>query len=80
MAKAVEMGRLLGYKVRETEKAILFECHEINNLSLADEDGKVKQEWFPYSQVDKIYLSGPNSQEYDWIMVPAWLLRKKEIL
>ena len=67
-----------GYILNRTEKAIQFECWEVAGISCVKENGEPKKEWFPLSQCDKIHRTHEGS-EMDWIEVPIWLLKKKEM-
>ena len=55
--------KVYGSKVKETDKAILWEFIEPT--------GDVRQEWFPFSQTSEIHP--------DHIVVTAWIADKKGI-
>lgn len=65
--------RLSGYKKRETEKAILFEVVEIDDIPT----NKDSSMWFPISQISSALYNPPNSQDLDWIEVPEWIVEAK---
>lgn len=71
--------RISGYILARTDKAIQFECWELAGVSVCDEHGNPRREWFPLSQCPKL-LKVREQSEMDWIEVPTWLLRKKEFL
>lgn len=71
--------RISGYILARTDKAVQFECWELAGVSVCDEDGNPRREWFPLSQCPKL-LKVREQSEMDWIEVPTWLLRKKEFL
>lgn len=77
--KTVEHVVVHGYILSQTEKAIRFECHEINGLSLANEDGTHRREWFPISQCNRIHKEADKSK-MDYIDVSKWILKKKEMI
>ena len=77
--KLPETKRISGYILRRTDKAVEFECHQLAGISLLDEDGNPKKEWFPLSQCPKL-MKVRDQSEMDWIDVPTWLLRKKEMI
>lgn len=80
MAEQVpETKRVSGYILARTEKAIQFECWELAGISLCNESGDPKREWFPVSQLTKIHKVREQS-EMDYIEVATWLLKKKEML
>lgn len=74
-----EVKRISGYILARTEKAIQFECWELAGISLCDETGDPRKEWFPLSQCPKM-MKVREQSEMDWIDVPTWLLRKKEFV
>ena len=74
-----ETKRISGYILARTDKAVQFECWELAGISLCDEDGNPKKEWFPLSQCTKM-MKVREQSEMDWIDVPVWLLRKKEMM
>lgn len=72
---------LTGFIVAETEKAVLFEVHEISGSPVADP----VREWFPLSQLSKIVRASkqaePGSREaMDWILAAEWLCLKKGLV
>ena len=78
---------LQGYHIRETEKAVLFEVHQINGAPWDLEDSpdrnNKRQHWFPFSQVKSITHAntvGDSAIEYDNIQVKEWILSSKGIL
>ena len=78
---------LQGYHIRETEKAVLFEVHQINGSMYSleqGEDEKKRQHWFPLSQVKSITHAAKKNYEsaleYDNIQVKEWILSTKGIL
>lgn len=79
MATESPTHKVYGYMLLRTEKAIQFECWEVDGLSLCNEYGAPRKEWFPLSQCTKMYKTREQS-EMDWIDVPEWLLKKKEML
>lgn len=69
---------LTGFIEAETEKALLFETHEISGSPVATPT----KEWFPISQISKIVRASkqadPGTREaMDWIMAAEWLCKKK---
>ena len=68
-----------GYILRETDKAVQMEVHEISGISAADEDGENKSEWFPVSQLKSITRSR-GASEQDEIMASDWILKAKDLL
>lgn len=76
---APETKRMSGYILLRTDKAIQFECWELAGISVCDEHGNPRREWFPLSQCPKLQKVREQS-EMDWVDVPVWLLRKKDFL
>lgn len=68
-----------GYILGSSNKAIKFECYQLQGLSVCDERGTPRTEWFPLSQCTRWYKT-KEINEMDWIEVPNWLLKKKEML
>ena len=79
MANISEAKPVRGYILRSTDKAIHFEIHEVNGLSVIDEYGDPQAEWFPISQITSI-TKAADPQEQDEIMVKDWLLKTKDLL
>lgn len=76
MTRATEVVyTLTGTKVRETDKAILFRADSINDVPL----DKSKQEWFPLSQIRKMFHD-KNVSGSDYIIVSEWILSQKGML
>lgn len=79
---------LQGYHMRETEKAVLFEVHQINGAPWDPESGadntRARQHWFPLSQVKSITHAPKavedGTLEYDNIQVKEWILKSKELI
>jgi hypothetical protein len=72
---------LTGFIIAETEKAILFETHEISGSPVADPT----REWFPISQISKVVRASkqaePGSREaMDCILAAEWLCIKKGLV
>lgn len=76
---APDTKRISGYILARTDKAVQFECWELAGISVCDEHGNPRREWFPLSQCPKM-LKVREQSEMDWIEVPTWLLLKKEFL
>lgn len=74
-----ETKRISGYILAKTDKAVQFECWELAGLSVCGENGAQRKEWFPLSQCPKM-MKVREQSEMDWIDVPVWLLRKKEMI
>lgn len=75
---------LQGFIHRETERAILFEPHQLNGSPLAV-DPKPARHWFPLSQCKSITRAAPadtdtGEVEYDNLTVKEWLLKDKGIM
>lgn len=68
------VATIYGKIIRESDKAILFEIHKLGNAKL----GEIKSEWFPLSQVTKIYSDSNNSNE-SYLVVSQWIIDKKDI-
>lgn len=76
--KSTETAKIFGYILARSDKAIKLECWEMNGISLLDDSGSPPREWFPLSQCTAIHKT-PILSEKDYIEVPVWLLRKKEM-
>lgn len=77
---------LQGFIHRETERAILFEPHQLNGSPL-EVDPKPARHWFPISQCRSITRAAPvppdddtGEIEYDNLTVKEWLLKEKGIM
>lgn len=68
-----------GYILRTTDKAVQFECHELNGLPVTDENDNPRKEWFPVSQLKQIHKERAQS-EMDYIVASDWILRTKEFI
>lgn len=71
MATPVSYTTLRGTRLRESEKAVLFEVHDISGAPL----DKAHQSWFPISRISKS-LHDPDKPETDIIVVESWLVDK----
>jgi len=67
---------LQGYKIRETDKAVQFEIHEVAGDPLESP----KKEWFPFSQMkSQTYNKTPGSNDFDTITVTQWIAEQKDL-
>lgn len=64
---------LTGNRLAETAKAVLFQVKFVSGHPVE----KVVSEWFPLSQISKLYKD-PTQPDCDWIMVPEWILGQKD--
>lgn len=64
---------ILGYKLKESEKAIKFQCREIKGQSALSE---IKDIWFPLSRTKNIIQQPEDSNEFDELTVESWLVDK----
>lgn len=79
MSRASKYHSVKGYIIRETDKAVRMEIHEIGGIATTDEDGNNPSEWFPVSQLDSITrVKEPG--EMDQVMASDWILKAKELL
>jgi hypothetical protein len=64
-----------GLIIAQTEKAVLFEIHTVDNT---DEDDKEKH-WFPLSQLRDLESGADDEDPHalDTVEIPDWLLRTK---
>lgn len=71
--------RLQGYRIRSTEKAILFEVHQVDGNPLTTPG---VQHWFPRSQMkSSVYVHKADSgEEMDMIEVKEWIVKDKELI
>ena len=71
--RATDYSILLGYRLRETDKAIQFKVHQVDGEDL-DEP---KNQWFPISRMkSQSYNTTPGSNDFDTITVESWLAEK----
>ena len=76
MSKAHDVVHTItGNKLGESEKAIKFRVHEISGTPL----DQTKTEWFPLSQIDKIFTD-PNNINCDSMIVSEWILQQKGLI
>ena len=76
MRKAYDVVHMItGTKLGESEKAIKFRVHEISGIPL----GQTKIEWFPLSQIDKIFTD-PSNINCDSMLVSVWILQQKGLI
>ena len=66
---------IVGNKLGESEKAIKFRVHKISGIPL----DQTKTEWFPLSQIDKIFTD-PNNINCDSMIVSEWILQQKGLI
>lgn len=66
---------VVGNHLGESAKAVKFECKEIDGTPL----DSPKTEWFPLSQVNKIFRD-PVSQDTDYLMASQWILEQKGLV
>lgn len=64
-----------GTKIAETGKALKFKVVKIGECPLEP----TREEWFPFSQIKKTYVS-PNTVDGDYIIVSEWILKEKGII
>ena len=76
--KANTYTPLKGYHIRETDKAILFEVHEVNGVPIS---GGPRQLWFPVSQMEsQTYDSKEGDGELDTLVMSDWIIQQKDLL
>ena len=63
-----------GYHLGESSKAVKFGIHQINGQPLAE----TKTEWFPFSQVSKIYQA--KGAEFDSLTCSDWICKTKGLI
>jgi hypothetical protein len=66
---------LTGNKMKETEKAVLFQIQKISGTPVKLPKST---QWFPLSQVQKMFKD-PTQSGVDTITVSEWILKQKEI-
>lgn len=64
---------LIGTVIRETEKAVRFSYHKVNDTEVTR-----TVEWFPLSQISK-RLTDPKGVDHDTITIPEWLAEKNGV-
>jgi hypothetical protein len=69
---ATKSVKVLGHRIRETDKAILWDCSEFEHDDSTPDSPKALEEWFPLSQVESIHP--------DYIVVSAWIAEKKGLV
>ena len=77
---------IYGHHLGESSKAIRFSMLRLveditkSDVDLGEKEGS--QEWFPFSQVQKIVRAAPkdSSEELDYIVVKRWILQAKGII
>lgn len=62
-----------GHISRETEKAILVK-------QIEKPDGKVEDEWFPFSQVREIHRDGSPLDPEPHLVVTRWIAEQKGLI
>lgn len=75
-SQPTEYIRLEGSIRRETDKAILFDVHVVDDREF--EEHEQRSIWFPVSQMNKIMRN--KGMERDWIEVAKWLVQKNALI
>ena len=79
MARPNTQVSIAGTKLRESERAVLFQVQEISGTPI----DPFKTEWFPFSQVTKMtWNKNPDKMldELDTMVVSEWILKQKELI
>jgi hypothetical protein len=71
-----EIYLVLGYLIRETEKACLINIHEIEG-STVDE---VLGHWIPKSQIVDSQAQDPSSEEFDRFNIKHWIMNERGLV
>jgi hypothetical protein len=74
---------LLGYHLRESDKAVLFKVHQVDGEEWTPESGsnKDRDHWFPLSQMSKqVYSRDGTEGEMDSITVSQWICEQKGLV
>ena len=66
---------VLGYSMRETEKAILITVHEIEGETVDE----VKNYWFPKTQIVDVKLND-DPEELDRFNIKEWILQQNKLI
>ena len=66
---------ITGNKIAESDKAVKFRVHAISETELEFP----KTEWFPLSQIEKMFTD-PNNINQDTMVVSEWILKQKGML
>jgi hypothetical protein len=74
---------LMGYHLRETDKAVLFKVHQVDGEEWTPESGssRDRDHWFPLSQMTKrVYSHCAKDGEMDSITVSQWICQQKGLV
>lgn len=66
---------VLGYSMRETEKAVLIAVHEIEGETVDE----VKNYWFPKTQIVDSKLSD-SADDMDRFNIKEWILQQNKLI
>ena len=73
MARTKSFVLIHGNKLADTGKAIRFQVLRIRELVL----DKPITEWFPISQIDKMFTSPERNKGEDYIIATSWIVGEK---
>jgi hypothetical protein len=71
---------LQGYRMRETDAAILFEIHQIDGEDWEPDTGIARKMWFPLSQMRSQDYNTRPTNEYDTITISKWIAGQKGLV
>jgi hypothetical protein len=73
MARTKSFVLIHGNKLADTGKAVKFQILRIRDLALETP----RTEWFPISQLDKIFSDPERNQGKDYIIATSWIVGEK---